>query len=52
MINIIDIKIGMTASYSQTITDTDIKDFAGLSGDRNPVHLDEEYANNSRFKKE
>ncbi|AJI72845.1 conserved hypothetical protein [Francisella tularensis subsp. novicida GA99-3548] len=51
MINIIDIKIGMTASYSQTITDTDIKDFAGLSGDRNPVHLDEEYANNSRFKK-
>ncbi|UTJ07334.1 GNAT family N-acetyltransferase [Arcobacter roscoffensis] len=46
-----EIEIGMTVSYSQTITDTDIKEFAGLSGDRNPVHLDENYANNSRFKK-
>ncbi|QCD44011.1 GNAT family N-acetyltransferase [Campylobacter mucosalis] len=46
-----DIKIGMTSSYSQTITDADIKAFAGISGDRNPVHLDEEYAKNSRFKK-
>ena len=46
-----DITIGMEAEYSQTITDSDIKNFAGLSGDRNSVHLDEEYANNSRFKK-
>ncbi len=41
----------MSVSYSQTITDTDIKAFAGISGDRNPVHLNENYANNSRFKK-
>lgn len=46
-----DIQIGMTASYSQTITDADAKNFAGISGDRNPVHLDEIYAANSRFKK-
>jgi acyl dehydratase len=46
-----EIKIGMTVSYSQTITDADIKDFAGISGDRNPVHLDAEYAKNSRFEK-
>ncbi|WP_169763634.1 MaoC family dehydratase [Campylobacter mucosalis] len=46
-----EIKIGMTASYSQTITDADIKAFAGISGDRNPVHLDEEYASKSRYKK-
>ncbi|WP_258058355.1 MaoC family dehydratase, partial [Campylobacter hyointestinalis] len=46
-----DIKIGMKATYSQTITDTDIKAFAGISGDRNPVHLDEIYAQNSRYKK-
>lgn len=46
-----EIKIGMSESYSQTITDADIKGFAGLSGDRNPVHLDEDYANSSRFKK-
>jgi len=46
-----EISIGMQVSYSQTITDADIKNFAGISGDRNPVHLDEEYACNSRFKK-
>lgn len=46
-----DIKIGMEVSYSQTITDSDIKAFAGISGDRNPVHMDEEYAQNSRYKK-
>lgn len=42
---------GMTASYSQTITDADIKSFAGLSGDHNPVHVNKEYAEASRFKK-
>ena len=46
-----DIEIGMSVSYSQTITDADIKAFAGISGDRNPVHLDEDYAENSRYKK-
>ncbi|WP_336852321.1 MaoC family dehydratase [Pseudescherichia vulneris] len=46
-----ELKIGMSASYSQTITDADVKGFAGLSGDRNPVHMDEEYASASRFKK-
>lgn len=46
-----DIQIGMKISYSQTITDSDIKTFAGLSGDHNPVHVDEKYAENSRFKK-
>ena len=46
-----DIQIGMKVSYSQTITDSDIKTFAGLSGDHNPVHVDEKYAENSRFKR-
>ena len=46
-----EIEIGMSVSYSQTITDADIKAFAGISGDRNPLHLDEEYAQNSRYKK-
>jgi len=44
-----DIKIGMTASYTQMITDNEIKSYAALSGDDNPVHMDEEYAANSRF---
>ena len=46
-----DIKIGMSESYSQTITDADIKSFAGLSGDHNPVHMNDEYTKQSRFKK-
>jgi len=46
-----EIKEGMTVSFSQTITDADIKSFAAISGDRNPVHIDEDYANASRYKK-
>ena len=46
-----DIKVGMAMSYSQTITDSDIRSFAEISGDKNPVHLDEDYASASRYKK-
>lgn len=45
------IKVGMQATYSQTITDADVKSFAGVSGDHNPVHMSEEYAEKSRYKK-
>lgn len=41
----------MTECYEQTISDADIKAFAGLSGDNNPVHMSDEYAEKSRFKK-
>lgn len=51
MIKFSEIDIGMQFSYSQTITDADIKAFSGVSGDKNPVHMDDEYAENSRFKK-
>lgn len=44
-----EIIVGMSASYSQTITDADIKNFAGISGDHNPVHVNEEYAEKTRF---
>ncbi|PUE54815.1 acyl dehydratase [Limnohabitans sp. Rim8] len=43
------LEIGMTASYSQTITDADIKSFAEISGDNNPVHIDDEFAADSQF---
>jgi 3-hydroxybutyryl-CoA dehydratase len=46
-----EICVGMSASYSQTITDADIKCFAGISGDNNPVHMSDEYAAESRFGK-
>lgn len=41
----------MTASSSRQITHADIEGFALLSGDHNPVHLDEEYASKSRYGK-
>ncbi len=50
-ISIEEVEIGMSATYSQTITDSDIKTFAGMSGDKNPVHMSDEYAENSRYKK-
>lgn len=46
-----DIQVGMEVSYSQTITDADVKSFSGISGDKNPVHMDDEYAKDSRYKK-
>ena len=46
-----EIEIGMEVSYTQTITDTDVKAFSGISGDKNPVHMNDEYAKNSRYKK-
>jgi len=51
MYNIHELEVGMSASYSQTISEADVKQFAGFSGDRNPVHLDDEYAKKSMFKK-
>jgi 3-hydroxybutyryl-CoA dehydratase len=44
-----DIKIGADASLSRTITEADIVNFAGLTGDFNPVHVDAEYAAQSMF---
>lgn len=44
-----DIEIGMTRSLSKVIEDYDIRLFADISTDRNPVHLDEDYAQETRF---
>ena len=46
-----EIEVGMSASVTKTITDADVRDFADLSGDHNPVHLDEGYAQQSRYKR-
>ena len=42
-------KIGDAATRTKTFTDEDIRAFAELSGDYNPVHLDDEYAASTRF---
>lgn len=41
--------VGDSAEVSKTITDEDVRAFAELTGDRNPVHLDESYAAATRF---
>jgi len=45
-----DLEIGMSGVYSRTITESDIVLFCGISGDTNPVHLNEEYAKTTMFK--
>ena len=44
-----DIKVDDEASLTRTITEAHIVNFAGLTGDWNPVHADAEYAEQSMF---
>ena len=44
-----DIEIGMVRSLTKEVTDRDIALFAEVSTDRNPVHLDEGYAQQTIF---
>lgn len=44
------IEIGQSASMERVITETDIEAFAALTGDENPLHLDEQFAKATRFK--
>ena len=43
------VEIGMKRSQTRTITAADIDTFADLSGDHNPVHMDEEYGKKTIF---
>ncbi|MDP3960636.1 MAG: MaoC family dehydratase [Pseudorhodobacter sp.] len=44
-----DIEIGMTRHLRKTVTNRDIKLFAEVSTDHNPVHLDDAYARDTTF---
>ena len=46
-----ELKVGDTASMSKQISDEDVRVFADISGDRNPVHLDDEFAATTIFQK-
>lgn len=48
-LSIDDIFVGQKASFSKTIMDADIYSYAGIIGDFNPVHVNEEYAKQTRF---
>lgn len=43
------IKPGDTFSLERTVTDELVRSFADISGDHNPIHLDEEFASATRF---
>jgi acyl dehydratase len=45
------LNIGDKASFSKTISETDIYFFAAISGDFNPAHLNEDYARTTPFKR-
>lgn len=45
-----DLEVGMEASFAKTVSEADIVAFAEVTGDHNPVHLDEAYAAQTMFK--
>jgi len=45
-----DIEIDMEATFAKTVSEADILSFADISGDKNPVHLDADYAAKTMFK--
>lgn len=45
-----DIEVGMSRSRNKVVTERDIELFGEVSGDRNPVHFDEEFAKTTMFK--
>lgn len=45
-----EIQVGDSASFEKTITETDVYQFAGVSGDMNPAHVNERFASQGMFK--
>ena len=41
--------VGDSAEVTKTIEQTDIQAFAAVTGDHNPIHVDEEFAKTTRF---
>jgi 3-hydroxybutyryl-CoA dehydratase len=46
-----ELEVGMKAFFSKTITEADVILFAGISGDFNPMHVNEEFARHTPFGK-
>lgn len=44
-----DMQVGAAASFTKTITETDVVLWVGLTGDMNPIHIDREYSRTTRF---
>ena len=46
-----EISVGDSAEFTKTVTETDVYNFAGVTGDFNPAHINEVYARGTMFKK-
>jgi len=44
-----ELKVGDKSIFGKTLTDADLFAFAGICGDFNPLHINEEYAKTTRF---
>jgi 3-hydroxybutyryl-CoA dehydratase len=51
MANFDEIKEGDSASISKTVTEADVILFAGITGDFNPLHVNDEFAKTTMFKR-
>lgn len=49
MEQIFHVEVGETAEFSKTLTETDLAQFAALSGDYDPIHVDEAHARTTPF---
>lgn len=47
-----ELYLGKTATFSKTLTETDVYNFAGICGDFNPVHVNKVEAQKSKFGKQ
>ncbi len=47
-----DYKVGDSAKFTKTITEEDVKKFAEVSGDYNPIHMNAEFAKTQMFKQQ
>ena len=45
-----EIEVGDSATFAKTVSETDVYLFAGVSGDLNPAHINEQYAQGTFFK--
>ena len=45
-----ELSVGDLAEFSKTISETDIYLYAGITGDMNPAHINEEFASKTAFK--
>jgi len=45
-----DLHVGQSAEFTKTISESDVYLFAGITGDHNPMHVNDIYAKQSRFK--